>query len=815
MGSGTGYILFGELARFGLLATGWHSHPLFYSIAELFSIIISACVFLLMWNSRKYIRNNCLILIGASCLFVTVIDVVHVLSWNSPATFGTVAHGLSSELWRLSRLVQAISFIIAPLMLGRRLNIRLIVAGYSLLAALALAATFAGLAPEVWKGALDAGGWGRFWIFGDLATGILYLVAAGMMRARRQHFHPNVAGYLFAAMVTFAFSEWTLILWPAIGLPLDFAGHAMQVAAFYMIYKAIVETGIAKPFHLMFLDLQKHQTMLHESLDESRRQKAQTEALLQGAHHILRQLRFSDAAAEIFSICRRVTGASSGRFVIHHHGENEVFQLGNGGAAADPVCRKHIERLVAVVRGSDRTVYRNDVADGERPAESPHHGRHCDNILLTPLFDAETFYGMLMLADKPGGFDENDVYLASAFGELVSIAMSNSRARDEMKDSEKKFRALVAHVPGAVYRSGFGETRAMEFISHVIEEISGYPADEFTDGRVRSYVSIIHPADVEMVQKCLRDSVAARGPYDIEYRIVNASGETRWVRDMGTCTHGESGTTPILDGTIFDVTSRRLADEQLQESRRILEMKVAQRTAELVTANRALESQMAERKKLEKRILRTTELEQQRIGQELHDGLGQELAGLAFMVGALARRLAGAGPQENSTMNEILELVHKAINEVRGVSKGLYPVEVRSGGLPLALRELAGNTRKLFGVVCSVSVDEGLEVRDPSVAAHIYRIAQEAVTNAIKHGKARNISIVLKMAPEHATLNVANDGRDFPADAASTGMGLQTMRHRAEVIGGTLEVASADSGGTVVRCSFPNDSETSDVRAKP
>ncbi|HSV26856.1 MAG TPA: MASE3 domain-containing protein, partial [Sedimentisphaerales bacterium] len=732
----TGYALLKLMPRLELLAAVWYNHSLFYSITELFSIVISACVFLLMWNSRKYMRNNCLVFVGASCLFMAVINAVHLLSWNTPAILGQAMHGLSAEIWKVSRIIQSISFVIAPLLIGRRLNFRLLVAGYAAMAVLLVAAAIAGVAPEGWKNPEMTAQCTSFWFWGDLVTGILYLAAAILFYLKRSGFHPNVARYLLAAMLTLACSEWIMMLYPFFGLHVDFAGRAIQVVAFYLIYKAIVETGIVRPFHLMFLNLQKHQTMLEESLADSRRQKAETEALLQGAHHILRQPDFRQAADSIFSTCRKLIGASTGRFVIEYRGTSQIFEMDARGLLLDPVCRAHMSELAQWVRSSGKAMYRNHVEAEKLPARQNESAVHCRNILLAPLFDGNNTYGMFMLADKPAGFDENDAYLAAAFAELASIALSSSRARDELSESEGKLRTLISHVPGAVYRSTFTGSRAMEFISGMIEEISGYPPEDFINRSVRSFVSTIHPADVEMVQNCLNNAIAQRGHYDIEYRIIASSGRTKWVRDIGRYTEDVSGASFMLDGTIFDVTERRLADEQLQESRRLLELKVAERTAALLHANQQLEAQIAERRKLERQLLRSAEQEQQRIGQELHDGLGQELAGLAFMVGALARRLSGVRPQETKALNEIIELVHKAINEVRGVSKGLYPVEVRSGGLPSALRELAANTRKLFGVSCTFAADEGLDVRDAAVATHLYRIAQEAITNAIKHGRA-------------------------------------------------------------------------------
>jgi len=216
------------------------------------------------------------------------------------------------------------------------------------------------------------------------------------------------------------------------------------------------------------------------------------------------------------------------------------------------------------------------------------------------------------------------------------------------------------------------------------------------------------------------------------------------------------------------------------------------------------------RKKLEmkKVILESSEQEQRRIGQELHDGLCQQLAGVALLAKALAQRMAVQLPTEAANAAEITELINQAIDQTRDLARGLSPVEIEAAGLVPALHKFAAATERLFDISCVFAYDEPSEFQHPemlSLSMHLYRIAQEAVNNAIQHGKAKRVLIGLTTAGEHGILTVRDDGIGIPADIEDKqGLGLRSMRYRAGMIKASLDVRpDVDGGGTIVTCSFP------------
>ena len=215
-------------------------------------------------------------------------------------------------------------------------------------------------------------------------------------------------------------------------------------------------------------------------------------------------------------------------------------------------------------------------------------------------------------------------------------------------------------------------------------------------------------------------------------------------------------------------------------------------------------ARIAERIKAEKEISEISTREQQRIGQELHDGLGQELTGLGYLAETLLRDLQDRGATEAETANRLARGIEHAMDQTRAIAKGLVPVEIDAQGLMSALDQLVSNTEHRCGVTCRLLCSEAARIGDTATATQLFRIIQEAINNAAKHARAKHIAVELKTDESQITFQVRDDGVGISDDfEQTTGMGLRIMRHRAGVIGATLNVGPADGGGTLVTCSLP------------
>jgi PAS domain S-box-containing protein len=259
-----------------------------------------------------------------------------------------------------------------------------------------------------------------------------------------------------------------------------------------------------------------------------------------------------------------------------------------------------------------------------------------------------------------------------------------------------------------------------------------------------------------------------------------------------------------IGSEIGQFIERRRAEEALRRAHDELETRVHQRTLELKTANQKLQAAIAERRRLENELLEITEKERRRFALDLHDDLGQKLSGIALMTKGLELKLSRGQSSEAEEAARIHTLVQEAMNHASDLAHDLATLDLAEKDLPAALSDLADHGRELFDVTCKFTQEGTMPALDNSVITQLYKIAQEAVTNAIKHGKAKRVAISLVGAPDKLLMSVQNNGMPFPdLGTRSTGMGLRIMNYRANLIGASLEIKPAGAKGTLVTCVLP------------
>jgi two-component system CheB/CheR fusion protein len=212
---------------------------------------------------------------------------------------------------------------------------------------------------------------------------------------------------------------------------------------------------------------------------------------------------------------------------------------------------------------------------------------------------------------------------------------------------------------------------------------------------------------------------------------------------------------------------------------------------------------ITERKRLEREILEISNREQRRIGHDLHDGVCQQLAGIALMTASLADKLEERGVPEAAQTERISGLINKAIRQTRGVARGLFPVRLEENGLVSALEELAATSSELFKINCQFTCLEAPAAVENEVALHLYYIVLEAMANACKHGNAHNVYITLDSTRDGYCLTVRDDGKGMSSSVkVHGGMGIRIMQYRARVIGANLTLEGSPGSGTCVTCLF-------------
>ncbi|NIP27357.1 MAG: PAS domain S-box protein [Phycisphaerae bacterium] len=402
-----------------------------------------------------------------------------------------------------------------------------------------------------------------------------------------------------------------------------------------------------------------------------------------------------------------------------------------------------------------------------------------ESVALIPLRSGDEIVGLLQLNDsRPGRFTLEMVRFLEGIGASIGIGMARIKAEENIHNLAK----FPSENPNPVLRiAKEGIVLYSNAAGSELLKTWGCNIGEKVPEHWNQYVlRILKSGSNEELEVSCGDRV-----FSLIFAPVVEAG---YVNIYGV-----------------DITERKLAEEDLRKYRQHLEELVDTRTGELTQANRQLLREIETRKGLEKEILNVSELERRKIGQELHDSLGQQLTGVAFMTKVLEQKLAKKSLDEAADVAQIAQLVNQATNQARSLAKGLHPIDLDTGTLVSSLQDLAESTKTLFGINCSFKCDKHIRIDNPEVAVHLYRIAQEAITNAIKHGKAKNIQIYLAYNVNKSILTVINDGIDFPKEfeARNTGMGLQIMDHRVDIIEGSLNIHKGPKGGTIMTCTFP------------
>jgi PAS domain S-box-containing protein len=369
-----------------------------------------------------------------------------------------------------------------------------------------------------------------------------------------------------------------------------------------------------------------------------------------------------------------------------------------------------------------------------------------------------------------------DDYLHRPFSraELLARARAGLRAAQQRAD-DALVRALMANVPGAIYRSAWHANYTLELISDEIERISGYPAANFIASKKRTLMSIMHPDDREHVEDAIRRA-SDDGAFALEYRITRADGEIRWVLDRGHIVSGAGGRL-WCDGAIFDITERRAAEEALRRR------EIEQARTEELRASRA-------------RIVEAADNARRRIERDLHDGAQQRLVAIGLEV-RLARARVEKDPQAAGPLLErIGEELGEASAELRELARGIHPAVLTERGLAPAITALADRTP------VPVDILELPEDRFPPAAeATAYFTVAEALTNVAKYADATHATVRLARENGQLAIEVRDDGKG--GARATPGSGLAGLADRVGALDGALEVESPPGQGTVLRAVLP------------
>jgi PAS domain S-box-containing protein len=329
-------------------------------------------------------------------------------------------------------------------------------------------------------------------------------------------------------------------------------------------------------------------------------------------------------------------------------------------------------------------------------------------------------------------------------------------------------------------------------------ELYGYSTEEALGKVSHKLLRTAHPESLSAIRRKLEHDTRWSG----ELVHTRKDGSKVVVMSRWSLDRDERSKPVSILETNTDITARKSAELALHKSKEALELIVEQRTKELRVANAELKSEMERRQGLEGEILSVSDREQQRLGQELHDGLCQHLTAVAFMARSMALRLRTHRVIDAADIEKIAQLVNDAAVDTRNLSRALHRVDVDAAGLINALEDLVD--REIWRIPCRLEVKAAFRIGDDAAAANLYRIAREGVINANKHARAREIVVRLERVRKEMVLRVIDDGIGFQKELnPKQGLGFHIMNYRAQLMGGRLEIDSPQTGGTRVSCYLP------------
>jgi PAS domain S-box-containing protein len=451
-----------------------------------------------------------------------------------------------------------------------------------------------------------------------------------------------------------------------------------------------------------------------------------------------------------------------------------------------------------------------DIADIPKPLKSTIRSEGIRAVAFIPLVSRQKLIGKFMTYyDAPHVFTDDELKLATTIATQLAQAIEHKRDEEALRESEARLRATVEQATAGVARCD--TNGRIVFANRTLCKMLGYTESELIG---KSVADVTYRDDLKKTMRLFQRMIQLGKPFEVEKRYVRKDGSVLWADVSASAVREPNGKAQSTVAVIVDITARKKVEEVLQRSNEALEELVDQRTKALSVANAELKGEIERRKGLEGEILEVSDREQDRLAQELHDGICQHLTAVAFMARSVGLRLKNHRVIEVKDIEKIAELVNNAATDTRNLSRALHRFDVDAAGLVEALEDLVD--REMWRTPCRLEVKPSFHLDDDTVAAQLYRIAREAVINANKHAQARQIVVKLERSGQRQmVLSVTDDGVGVrKARNGARGLGFHIMNYRARLMGGQLKVESPEKGGTRVACYLPDGTVESNKRKK-
>jgi len=296
-------VLMGIAVLAGLYLTSLYSYLLFHVAVEIFSIIIACGIFVIMWNARRYFDNGYLLFLGIAFLFVGITDLVHTLAYKGMGVFPEYDANLAPQLWIFARYLESVSLLLAPSFLSRKFRAEPVLAIYAGVSAFFMFLIFSGLFPACF---VEGEGLTPFKKLSEYLISAIIGLAMLRLYSKRESFDPGVLKLLTGALVLTIFSELAFTAYVSVYGPANMVGHYFKLAAFTLVYKAMIQTGLQKPYTLLFRDLKIREGELEREIAVRREAEREKEALIKKLQAALDNIKTLKGLLPMCAWCKKV-----------------------------------------------------------------------------------------------------------------------------------------------------------------------------------------------------------------------------------------------------------------------------------------------------------------------------------------------------------------------------------------------------------------------------------------------------------------------------------------------------------------------------
>jgi PAS domain S-box-containing protein len=805
------------LALSGLYLTSLYSYLLFHSLSEIFSIVVACGIFMITWNSRQFLDNDYFLLVGIAYLFVGGVDLLHMLAYKGMGVFQGYGANLPTQLWILARYIESLSFLIAPLVLGRKLRSSWVLFGYFLVVVILLTSIFhwrifpvcfvegVGLTP-----------------FKKISEYIICLILVGsviLLLRKHKEFDKVVLKLLVASILLTIAAELAFTFYISVYGISNLFGHFCKIISFYLIYKAIIETGLAKPYSLLFRDLKQSENalrgkeaILREVID------LVPHAIYANDRDGVHLLANRKAAELLGTTVQNLTGA---RFsdVFHNHEQLKHF-LADTRQVFDTGQPKFIpEEPFTDGNGNLQFLQTTKI-----PFIWPDSGEQVVLGVSMVITDQKRAEAALREShfELERRVEERTVDLLKANEQLKQEIEERKKAEERLAE-RIRLEGLRGEVGVALAKGDTLRTLLQPCTEALVEHLGGAFARIWTYNELARILELQASAglytrvDGSYSRVAIAESKVGIIAQDRQPQITNAIiGDSNfvdqeWAKRTGITSFAGyplifadrlTGVMALFGKEPFsDFTLRALASVADQIALGIQRQRVEE----------AFRRSGEELRLLSAQLLTAQETERGRIARELHDGIGQSLSAIKFRVeDALGQLAKGSTESSVSTLENLIPVIQGTVEDVRRIIMDLRPSTLDDLGI---LSTIAWLCREFQATYSTVEIKREIRAEETDVPNPLkivlYRVLQEALNNVAKHSGADTVTISLEKKDSAIQLAIEDNGCGFDVEEARSvgslerGFGLGSMKERTELAGGTFVINSAKGRGTLVLASWP------------